>query len=245
MSTIKDVARRTGLSLSTISKYLNGGNVREENRLLRSTRRSRSWAFPSTCLPAASRPNRSMTVGVLLPTISSPFWPRGCVAGADFCGAAAMNASSAAMIFDREQELGKLRFFARRRRHRLRPEQRPLKSFASASASIPVVLIDRSLENAAGDTVVVDNLNAVYMAVEHLIGADTAASALSRQPQTISTARGSAPWAIAACWRITVCRSMRRSLPPGTTISNPARVCSAPFSICRSRRPLCLSPTTT
>ena len=33
MSTIKDVARRTGLSLSTISKYLNGGNVREENRL--------------------------------------------------------------------------------------------------------------------------------------------------------------------------------------------------------------------
>ena len=33
MSTIKDVARRTGLSLSTISKYLTGGNVREENRL--------------------------------------------------------------------------------------------------------------------------------------------------------------------------------------------------------------------
>ena len=27
------VARRTGLSLSTISKYLNGGNVREANRL--------------------------------------------------------------------------------------------------------------------------------------------------------------------------------------------------------------------
>ena len=33
MSTIKDVARRTGLSLSTISKYLNGGSVREENRI--------------------------------------------------------------------------------------------------------------------------------------------------------------------------------------------------------------------
>ena len=32
MSTIKDVARRTGLSLSTISKYLNGGKVREEDR---------------------------------------------------------------------------------------------------------------------------------------------------------------------------------------------------------------------
>ena len=32
MSTIKDVSKRTGLSLATISKYLNGGNVREKNR---------------------------------------------------------------------------------------------------------------------------------------------------------------------------------------------------------------------
>ena len=31
-STIKDIKRETGLALSTISKYLNGGNVRPENR---------------------------------------------------------------------------------------------------------------------------------------------------------------------------------------------------------------------
>ena len=30
-STIKDIRNETGLALSTISKYLNGGNVREEN----------------------------------------------------------------------------------------------------------------------------------------------------------------------------------------------------------------------
>lgn len=55
MSTIKDVARRTGLSLSTISKYLNGGNVREENRLAIDAAVA-ELGFPSTCLPAASRP---------------------------------------------------------------------------------------------------------------------------------------------------------------------------------------------
>ena len=32
-STIVDIKNRTGLSLATISKYLNGGNVRPENRL--------------------------------------------------------------------------------------------------------------------------------------------------------------------------------------------------------------------
>ena len=31
-ATIKDIARETGLSLATISKYLNGGNVLPENQ---------------------------------------------------------------------------------------------------------------------------------------------------------------------------------------------------------------------
>ena len=32
MSTIKDVAKHSGLAYATISKYLNGGNVLPENR---------------------------------------------------------------------------------------------------------------------------------------------------------------------------------------------------------------------
>ena len=31
-ATIKDIREKTGLSLATISKYLNGGNVLPENR---------------------------------------------------------------------------------------------------------------------------------------------------------------------------------------------------------------------
>ena len=33
-ATIRDIKKRTGLSLATISKYLNGGNVLPENRIL-------------------------------------------------------------------------------------------------------------------------------------------------------------------------------------------------------------------
>ena len=32
-ATMKDIARETGLGLATISSYLNGGNVREKNRI--------------------------------------------------------------------------------------------------------------------------------------------------------------------------------------------------------------------
>jgi LacI family transcriptional regulator len=34
MATIRDISQKTGLGLATISKYLNGGNVRPENRVL-------------------------------------------------------------------------------------------------------------------------------------------------------------------------------------------------------------------
>ena len=73
MSTIKDVARRTGLSLSTISKYLNGGNVREENRLAIDAAVA-ELGYSVNVFARSLKANRSMTVG-----------------------AAAMNASSAAM----------------------------------------------------------------------------------------------------------------------------------------------------
>ena len=32
-ATMKDIAKETGLGLATISSYLNGGNVREKNRV--------------------------------------------------------------------------------------------------------------------------------------------------------------------------------------------------------------------
>ena len=75
ISTIKDVARRTGLSLSTISKYLNGGNVREENRLAIDAA-IEELDYSVNVFARSLKANRSMTVGVLLPTISSPFFGR-------------------------------------------------------------------------------------------------------------------------------------------------------------------------
>ena len=68
MSTIKDVARRTGLSLSTISKYLNGGNVREENRLAIDAA-IEELDYSVNVFARSLKANRSMTIGVLLPVL--------------------------------------------------------------------------------------------------------------------------------------------------------------------------------
>lgn len=75
MSTIKDVAKYTGLSIATISKYLNGGNVLEENRV-RIAEAIQVLDYKVNRAARSLKTNRSMTVGVLLPTIDSPFFSR-------------------------------------------------------------------------------------------------------------------------------------------------------------------------
>ena len=171
MSTIKDVARRTGLSLSTISKYLNGGNVREENRLAIDAAVA-ELGFSVNVFARSLKANRSMTVGVLLPTISSPFFGRVVASLELILRRSGYECFVCSYDFDREQELGKLAFLARYHVDGIVyvPEHATAEELRVRVGTIPVVLIDRSLENAQYDTVVVDNLNAVYMAVEHQIG---------------------------------------------------------------------------
>ena len=73
MSTIKDIARETGLSLATISKYMNGGHVLEQNRE-RIEAAIAKLDYKVNYFARGLKTNRSMTIGVLLPTISSPFF---------------------------------------------------------------------------------------------------------------------------------------------------------------------------
>ena len=93
--------------------------------------------------------------------------------------------------FDREQELKKLEFLARYHVDGIVyvPENVTAGEVRARVGAIPVVLIDRSLDQADYDTVVVDNLNAVYMAIELLIGRGHRRIGLIAGPQTISTAR--------------------------------------------------------
>ena len=73
MSTIKDVSKYTGLSLATISKYLNGGNVRDENR--RSIDEAvRALGYRVNRNARSLKTNRTMTIGVVMLTLSVPFF---------------------------------------------------------------------------------------------------------------------------------------------------------------------------
>lgn len=72
MATYKDIQRLTGLSLSTISKYFNGGGVRPANReAIRQA--SDELGFQINDFARSLRRGTSQTVGVLLPALDNAF----------------------------------------------------------------------------------------------------------------------------------------------------------------------------
>ncbi len=70
--TIKDIARETGLSLATISKYLNGGNVREKNRLAIDQAVTR-LDFRRNEVARSLKTRHSRLIGFVIPELSNIF----------------------------------------------------------------------------------------------------------------------------------------------------------------------------
>jgi len=73
LSTIKDIAKITGLGLATISKYLNGGNVRPENRVA-IEQAIDELNYTVNAFARGLKTNRSKTIGIILPELNNTFF---------------------------------------------------------------------------------------------------------------------------------------------------------------------------
>jgi LacI family transcriptional regulator len=189
MSTIKDVARKTGLSLSTISKYLNGGHVREENRLA-IEQAVHELDYSVNYFARSLKANRSKTIGILLPTISSPFFGQVVASMEPVFRAGGYESVVCSYNFQPEAELGKLEFLAHKHVDGLIyvPESAGAADIRARVGSTPLLLLDRTVPGMRCDAIVVDNLNAVYMAVEQLISRGHRRIGFIAGPMRISTA---------------------------------------------------------
>ena len=68
-STIKDVARMAGVSISTVSKFINGGNVLEENRL-QIENAIETLNYQVNTVARGMKTRKTMSVGVLIPSLA-------------------------------------------------------------------------------------------------------------------------------------------------------------------------------
>ncbi len=189
MATIKDVARETGLSLSTVSKYINGLPVREKNRVIIKEAIDR-LGFKPNVIASALKSCRTKLIGVILPGIANSVYAKllsvisaelaGIGYGVIFCDSLCafekisgeINADEKISQNNNRTEDMCAEFLIERKVDGiltipLGAESSHLKKIRQYK--IPCVLINRKCEDFISDTVIIDNINASYSATERLI----------------------------------------------------------------------------
>ena len=170
-ATMKDVKNRTGLSMATISKYLNGGNVLPENRIL-IEEAIKELNYEVNELARGLVKNKTKIVGVMVYDIASYF--SGTML--HYIGMELRKNGYAMMICDSgndaELEAENLRFLMNRKVDGI--IVMPV-NFSGAflepakEAGIPIVLVDRAFQDEEYDCVCIDNRVAAFRAVDILL----------------------------------------------------------------------------
>lgn len=170
-ATIKDVAKYTGLSIATISKYINGGNVLDNNKKM-IDEAIKALDFKVNEIARGLKTNKTMTIGVLIPDFNNVFFTS---IVSNIENVLIQNGYST-IICDYKKntklEKEKFNFLINKQVDGIiiipqgDNSQLIVKQIEN---NTPVVLVDRALEGVECDTILVDNMNASYSAVEYLI----------------------------------------------------------------------------
>lgn len=174
MSTIKDVAQYTGLSIATISKYINGGNVLESNRTLIAEAID-ALDYKVNQAARSLKTRRTMTVGTLLPSLNVPFFSGICSMIEEHLKKEGYSIIMCSYYEDPAEELEKLRFLIDQNVDGilLVPQYISAEDIGSIRElreyKTPLVLIDRLIPGFDCDRVLADNSGATYNAVEQFI----------------------------------------------------------------------------
>ena len=171
-ATMKDLARETGLGLATISKYFNGGTVKEQNRLLIEAAVKKLRYVPNE-MARSLKTSHSRVIGVVIPELSNAFITSIISALEDI-----LRKKDYAIVVcdcrsDPKREKEAVEFLLHRRVDGLinmatDPTGHHLK--AALNAGIPILLVDRLIDSLRGkvSAVVIDNAHAAGQAVKKL-----------------------------------------------------------------------------
>lgn len=167
MSTIMDVEKKSGVSHSTISRYLNGKNVTEENRI-KIEKAIAELSYERNPMASGLKARKSYTVGMVLPSINDPFFPKLVEGFQTYMRKHGYQTIINSADNDPKQEIEQVQILANKRVDGL-----VVASVSKDGAHIrecldnglPVILLDRLIDGLKCDSVTVDNYRAAYDAV--------------------------------------------------------------------------------
>ena len=171
-STIKDVAKMAGVSISTVSKFINGGNVLEENRQ-QIENAIAALNYQVNTVARGMKTRKTMSVGVLIPSLS------------DYYGVSILSfidqelyANGYSMIIcdynqgDPTGASDKINFLINKQVDGIIMQPINVRQEdvdRAAKAEVPIVFVDIEDPSIACDSVTIDNVDIAYRITQHLI----------------------------------------------------------------------------
>ncbi|WP_205739306.1 LacI family DNA-binding transcriptional regulator [Halocella sp. SP3-1] len=171
MATIKDVAKYAGVSIATVSKYLNGGNVLDKNKELIDEAVVK-LDYQVNVMARGLKTNETMTVGIIIPSLTNLFFTTIVSKVENLLLQKGYSTIICDYREDEKLEKEKLNFLLSKNVDGIImvpscSEDNEL--INKVNKDLPVVLIDRNIEGVNCDVVLTDNINGSYDAVEQLI----------------------------------------------------------------------------
>ena len=171
-ATLREVAEAVGCSVATVSRVLAGDRPVGPDLARRVQQAARELGYTPNQVARALRSRSTATVGLVLPQITNPFFPslmREVEHALHEQGRALLLADSAD---DPALEAERVELLIARQVDGLIvapvDQERSMATLAKAASRVPVVLLDRSVDEVQADAVTVDNAAGVRLLLEHL-----------------------------------------------------------------------------
>lgn len=169
MPTIKDVAKMSGVSIATVSNYINGKTVREENKV-KIEKAINELEYEVHALARSFRTKKTRSIGVIVNTLVSTFNMVILQSAEKYLREKGYSMIICSSDYDLVEEKERVKVLLDKYVDGIIvfPVSRETNIDDIVKEKVPVVFVDR-VTTSPHPAVVVDNVNASYQATEHLI----------------------------------------------------------------------------
>ena len=170
-TTIKDVAKYAKLSKTTVSKYINGGNLEPENRIA-IMNAIEALDYSPNHIARGFRNSKTFTVGVLIPTLNSMYTTTIITTVESILEKKGYGILVCNCNGQRDNELGKIEFLVNKKIDGLIIMPSTLEAsdlIKIKKQKIPLVLLDKPIPDYNADVVLINNADAALRATNYLL----------------------------------------------------------------------------
>ena len=189
-STIKDIARRAGLSIATVSRVINGNYPVSEESRKKVLLAIQELNYKPNAVARSLKTESTHTIGILVSDIANPFFMQIAKAVENVVSKNHYNIIVCSSEEDEEKEIRYLKMLFEKRVDGiiLSPSGKGnLLAKELETSDIPVVLIDRTIKGLDLDTVAEDSYKGAYMLIRYLLSLGHTEIAIIDGPHSSST----------------------------------------------------------